>query len=59
MLTVNGTKLSPVLVEVLSKDGKQLYRQTDTTSDTFRFEISERGSKVRIKANGKVIEENL
>lgn len=58
-LTVNGTKLSPVLVEVFSKEGKQLYRQTDTTSDTFRFEISERGSKVRIKANGKVIEENL
>lgn len=59
VLTLNGNKSSAIVVEVLSKDGKQLYQQVDAADDTYRFENSERGSKIRIKANGKVVEENL
>lgn len=59
VLTVNGNKSSAIVVEVLSKDGKQLYQKADAADDTYRFENSERGSKIRIKTNGKIIEEIL
>lgn len=59
MLSVNGNNSSPVVVEILSKEGRQLHLYTINSTDPYRFEVSERGSKLRIKANGKVIEEPL